>query len=428
MRIVMLAQFYPPIIGGEERIVHDLSVDLAARGHQVAVATLQHPDLPEFEVQQGVQIHRLRSTAQRAKSLFADTYRRHAPPTADPEAMWGLRRVLNQHRPDIVHAHNWLMYSFLPLRPFYPARLVVTLHDYSLRCAKKRLMYNGAACSGPQLAKCLGCAANHYGAIIGLPTAAAHWLLRAPAHRAVDMFLPISQAVAEGSKLVGSRWPYQVIPDFLPDNDGAPTAENLAYLQQLPADGFLMFAGDLSEDKGIHVLLEAYAGLNDVPPLVLIGRRTSGLLHTPPNVVVLNDWPHSAVMQAWQRCSVALAPSVWAEPFGLVVLEAMAAGRPVIASRTGGICDIIVDQESGLLVPPGDAATLRAAIQQLLGSPELRERLGWAASRRAALFRASAVVPRLEQVYRALIAAQPARAKRSPQPVDEPSPEAATDV
>ena len=80
MRIVMLAQFYPPIIGGEERTVHDMSVYLAAQGHEVAVATLAHPGLPEYELRRGVHVHRLPGTSQRGSSLFTDAYRRHAPP------------------------------------------------------------------------------------------------------------------------------------------------------------------------------------------------------------------------------------------------------------------------------------------------------------------------------------------------------------
>ena len=68
MRILMLAQFYAPIIGGEERLVQDLSVDLAQRGHQVAVATLWHAGLPRYEVDRGVEIYRVRSSVQRAVS------------------------------------------------------------------------------------------------------------------------------------------------------------------------------------------------------------------------------------------------------------------------------------------------------------------------------------------------------------------------
>jgi glycosyltransferase involved in cell wall biosynthesis len=160
----------------------------------------------------------------------------------------------------------------------------------------------------------------------------------------------------------------------------------------------------------------------------MIGRPTSTKLAAVPNVVVLNNWPHSAVLQAWQRCSVGLAPSVWGEPFGLVVLEAMEAGRPVIGSRTGGICDTIVDHETGFLLPPGDAAALRAVIQQLVASPDLRERLGRAARRRAALFTANAVVPHIEKVYRELIDPQPARTNRSPQAIDAAAPGAAPEA
>ena len=340
--------------------------------------------------------------------------------------MWGLRQVLDGFQPDIVHAHNWLLYSFLPLKPFYRARLVATLHDYSLRCAKKRLMFEGAPCSGPQLAKCLGCAAEHYGPVIGVPTAAVHWLLGRPAHMAVDMFLPISQAVADGNELAGGRWPYQVLPDFLPDYDTEAGMDVDDYLRQLPAGEFLMFAGDLSADKGVEVLLDAYAELGDAPPLVMIGRQSAGKLMPMANVVVLNDWPHAAVMAAWRRCLLAVAPSVWAEPFGLVVLEAMAAGRPVIASRTGGIADIVMDDENGLLVPPGDVACLRDGLLRLLASPELRQRLGAAARRRAQNFSASAVVPRLEQIYRSLVKSQPVGAGHLSHPGDGPAPSEAT--
>ncbi|HJW83743.1 MAG TPA: glycosyltransferase family 4 protein, partial [Anaerolineae bacterium] len=173
---------------------------------------------------------------------------------------------------------------------------------------------------------------------------------------------------------------------------------------QLPADGYLLFVGDLSREKGVDVLLAAYAGLTDAPPLVLIGRRlpdTPGLL--PPHVVALDSWPHDAVMEAWRRSSMTLVPSTWAEPFGIVAIEAMAYGRPVIASDIGGLRDIVVDGETGFRVAPGDPAALRQAIARLLADAELRERMGCAGQRKVAEFRASAVVPRIEHAYRAVI-------------------------
>ena len=63
------------------------------------------------------------------------------------------------------------------------------------------------------------------------------------------------------------------------------------------------------------------------------------------------------------------------ETFGLVVLEAMVSGRPVIASRIGGLADIVVDGATGMLVPPGDVGALRDAIQYLLDHPDVRERI-----------------------------------------------------
>src|SRR5260221_12941019 len=69
MRILMFAQFYPPSIGGEERHVRDLGIELAARGHDVSLATLWHNSLPDFEIDQGPRIHRIHATMQRRRVL-----------------------------------------------------------------------------------------------------------------------------------------------------------------------------------------------------------------------------------------------------------------------------------------------------------------------------------------------------------------------
>ena len=116
MRILMLSQFYPPTIGGEERHVKVLSEALVRRGHDVVVATIRLDDQPEFEVENGVKLYRLCGTLQRSSSLFTEPGRRHAPPFPDPELTWNLDRVMRTERPEIVHAHNWLVRSFLPLR------------------------------------------------------------------------------------------------------------------------------------------------------------------------------------------------------------------------------------------------------------------------------------------------------------------------
>lgn len=404
MRILMLAQFYWPVIGGEERLVQDLSIELVRRGHEVAVATLWHEGLAEFELDRGVRVYRIRGLAQRVRWLFTEPGRRHAPPWPDPEALWLLRRVIEQERPEIVHAHNWLVYSFLPLKLWSQARLVMTLHDYSLVCAQKRLIWRGAPCTGPGLAKCLACASEHYGVVKGIPVTLSNWVMGAVERVAIDMYLPVSQAVAAKNGLVGGQLPFQVIPNFVPNDMGEVINDSDPHLAQLPKEDYLLFVGDLSRDKGIEILLHAYADLVNPPPLVLIGRRSSDTpTEFPRNVIWLNSWPHEAVVGAWRRSSIALAPSAWPEPFGLVVIEAMAAGRPVIASWTGGLPDIVVDGETGFLVPPGNPVALRQALERLLADPELRERMGQAGKQRVAEFQASTVVPRIEQVYRTVL-------------------------
>src|SRR5690606_9136725 len=133
-------------------------------------------------------------------------------------------------------------------------------------------------------------------------------------------------------------------------------------------------------------------------PLVLIGYDTNEhpmrTRELPPGARILRNWDHGAVMAAWRRAAIGLGPSVWHEPFGIVAPEAMAAATPVIASRIGGLVDVVDDGRTGLLVPPGDAAALAAAMRRLTGAPDERRRMGAAGRERVARFRESAAIPR----------------------------------
>jgi glycosyltransferase involved in cell wall biosynthesis len=97
-------------------------------------------------------------------------------------------------------------------------------------------------------------------------------------------------------------------------------------------------------------------------------------------------------------------PSLWPEPFGATVAEAMNRGKPVIGTTLGGHVDMIGD-DAGVLVPQGDVVALEAAMRELIGDPERRDRFGRVASERARSFAAGAVIPRFEQAYRDVIAA-----------------------
>jgi len=404
MRILMLAQFYSPIVGGEEHMTQALARALTRRGHHVAVATLRQPGLRDYEELDGIAVHRLPGLAQRMGRLFSDTGRRHAPPAPDPVTVHALRRVIARERPDVVHAHNWLAHAYLPLRRNAPVAYVLSLHDYSLLCATKRLMRQGAPCSGPGLRKCVVCASDHYGAAVGAPVALLTMLSGRAQRRAADLFLPVSNEVARRCGLTTSRLAYEVVPNFRVDA-GPPAAFDPSLLARLPAEPFILFAGDITADKGVGVLLDAHARMTTAAPLVLAGRPVDAqLIPVRDNVINLGLLPHDALLAAWGRCAVGVVPSIWPEPFAIVVLEAMAAGAPVVASRIGGVPEAVTDGESGLLVPPGDAGELAGALDRLIGDRALRERLGAGALARVEAFSATAVIPRYEAAYERALA------------------------
>ncbi len=407
MRILLLSQFYAPIIGGEERHVRDLGALLAARGHEVAVATIWHDGLPDHEVDRGVRVYRLRSTTQRLTFLFSEVTRFHAPSFPDPELMLGLWRVVRTERPDIVHAHNWLIHSFLPLKKWSNAKLVLSVHDVSIGCAIKILTYRREHCTGPGMIKCVECAIGHYGLVKGPATVVSNWFMDQAERAAVDTFIPVSDAVRSANNLVQAGLPVKVIPNFVRDDVGAVSSTPHPKMQDLPDGDFMLYVGALGWHKGLTELFKAFAGLQAPPPLVVIGYTVPGSVEQtadlPPGVIVLENWPHEAVMQAWHRCMFGLVPSTSFDSCPTTTIEAMSVGRAVIGTRMGGIPDQIVDGETGLLVPPCDVDALRQAMQRLIAEPALRARMGEAARLKAREFQASAVVERIERTYQELL-------------------------
>ncbi|HEY8502540.1 MAG TPA: glycosyltransferase family 4 protein [Solirubrobacterales bacterium] len=405
MRVLMLAQSFAPVIGGEERVVENLSRELAARGHEVAIATLKQPGVDPTPLP-GVRIHALRSSVARVSGAGAE--RLYAPPLPDPETVRDLRRVLAEERPDVVHAHNWIVHSYLPLDRRDDAALVLSLHDYGLICPTKRLLRDGEVCSGPGPLKCLLNAREQYGLAKGAVITAGTLTRERTVRRRVDLFLPISNTVAELCRL-GPDDPYRVTPNFIGALPPSEAADAEA-LEALPDGPFALYFGDLTEDKGAKHLIDVYAELEGAPPLVLIGRDYLGEAARRPNVVALGPLPYPTVIEALRRSLFSVAPSIWAEPFGMVALEAAKVGKPIVASGTGGLKDIVVDGETGLLVPPGEAAPLRAALERMIGDAELRERLGAAAARRAeGVFSPEALVPQVERSYEEALASRRTR-------------------
>ena len=189
-------------------------------------------------------------------------------------------------------------------------------------------------------------------------------LARAVLTRARAVVCP-STALADDARRLGAR-EVAVIPSGvdLPPEVG---------VEANPPE--VLYAGRLSPEKGVLELAEAARGLN----LVVAG---DGPLRADlPQA--LGFVPPDELAPLYARAAVVACPS-HREGFGVACLEAMAHGRPVVASAVGGLLDLVVDGETGIHVPPGDVPALRGALEQLLGDPELRHRMGEAGRLRAA--------------------------------------------
>jgi glycosyltransferase involved in cell wall biosynthesis len=130
---------------------------------------------------------------------------------------------------------------------------------------------------------------------------------------------------------------------------------------------YVLYAGRLSPEKGIHELLEATEGMK------LVAAGDGPLRELVPSA--LGFVPHDELVRLYEKAAVVVCAS-HGEGLPLCVIEAMAFGRPVVATRVGGIPQLVQDGRTGYLVPPGDAKALRDRIQRLLADPQLRRRFG----------------------------------------------------
>lgn len=414
MRILMASDFYPPFIGGAERQVQLLSRELVLRGHQVSVATVFHEGLPEEQDDSGVAVRRIRGVLTSVGWFSSDERRRYHPPFPEPGVTRGLRAILREWKPDVVHAHGWIAYSCAAALLGSDVPLVISARDYGYTCASRTLLNQGRVCDGPSAAKCLTCTLRPYGPAKSAAAVAGVFAGRPLLTRKIAATHSVSTFVQQVVKrdLLGEQRgglerdniPDIVVPSFL-DERAQTAAHDRELAEKLPAEPFILFVGALQPHKGLGQLLAAYERLRGAPPLVLIGTVWPDTpKRFPEGVTVLRNLPHAAVMAAWERSLFGVAPSVWPDPLPGVVREAMSKGKPMVATGVGGNLDMVAPEETGLLVPPGDVDALAAAMQRLVDDPALRERLGRAAVDAAARFTASAVLPRFEALYREVLA------------------------
>ena len=181
--------------------------------------------------------------------------------------------------------------------------------------------------------------------------------------RRARLVIAPSSALADEARRLGAR-DVRTIPS------GVDLPERVGEEDDPP---HVLYAGRLSPEKGVRELVEAADGL----PLVVVGE---GPVEVPGSRRFV---PHDELVKLYERAAVVACPS-HREGFGIVCAEAMAHGRPVVASNVGGLRDLVVHEETGLLVPPRDVSSLRVALERLLADPGLRHRLGEAGRKRIA--------------------------------------------
>jgi glycosyltransferase involved in cell wall biosynthesis len=160
----------------------------------------------------------------------------------------------------------------------------------------------------------------------------------------------------------------------------------------------MLFVGDLTKQKGVHVLAEAYRRLDSPPELILAGRPAPGVeLPSIPGMRLVGPLAHEDVMPLVAKARLMVVPSIMPDPCPTVVLEAMAKGRPVVASANGGITDMVIDGLTGRLVMPEDPIALADGITSVLNGDAAA--MGVEAHRHLRGFLASSVAERIEGIY-----------------------------
>jgi glycosyltransferase involved in cell wall biosynthesis len=342
--------------GGEDRAV-DLEVEgLRKAGHEV------HPFL--------VDSRSLRSTGDVVRAGWRAGWNEETARRVDA--------FLAAHPVDVGHVHNFFPLLSPAVHTALRGRgvaVVQSLHNYRLVCANGLFLRKGRPCEdcvarGPWNAVRHGCYRGSRAQTLAWARATAEHRARGLWTRLVDRFVAPSAFLRD--KLAAAGLPAERMrlkPNAVPD-PGEPRWGGRG----------AVFVGRLSREKGVHVLLEAWKWMGGAP-LCIVGtgpeeaalRRRAGTLS---NVRFTGELSREGVRGELAAATFAVVPSLWYENFPLVVAEAFAAGRPVVAARPTAVSDLVSDGLHGLHFERGDASSLARACLRLVADPELCEQMG----------------------------------------------------
>ena len=371
MKIAMVSEHADPTAalggadaGGQNVHVGALAAALARRGHSVTVYTrLTDLTAPRtVKLGPGVTVRRLKAGP--ITPLAKDELLPHMP-----ELGQRLARLWRPDPPDVVHAHFW-MSGLATLRAVTGLNIPVVQTFHALGAVKAR--HQGAADPSPP---------GRVGAE------------RRIAAACDQVIATCSDEASELAALGVPPWQISVVPcgvdveAFRPDG---PVARRTGRPR-------LLVLGRLVERKGVTTAIAALADLPEAE-LVVAGGPDREELESDPGYqalrgaadrhgvadrVVFTGGVARADVPALIRSADAVVCMPWYEPFGIVPLEAMACGVPVVASAVGGLTDTVVDRATGWLVPPRDPVVLTSALRMLLADPARRAAMGAAGRERA---------------------------------------------
>lgn len=373
MRILHVTPRYPPAKGGTENHVRAVATGLAARGHAVEVVTSSEGADEGVSVDGGVKVTRFHARRFRGDYL--------APPWLP---MKDLPAFLARSEADVFHAHAYRFAAMDEAARVKGKRgLVVTAHGFyppeNPLVAASRFIYDRAT---------------------GARTLRAADVAIAVTPHEVDHYARLGVALDR----------VRVVPNGIPASDLADVRPQAAAKAALGVKGDLvLFLGRLGHDKGLTTLLRAARRIVDRRPgatVAVVGpdagfRRTverlGRVLHLGTNLRV--EGPTEDPGAWYNACDVFVLPSRY-EAFGIVLLEAMARRKPVVASAVGGVPHVVDDARTGRLVPYGDTEALARETLAYLDAPDLATRHGEAGRRLVAeRYTWPRVVDALEKVY-----------------------------
>lgn len=305
------------------------------------------------------------------------------------ESRSSIEQFIATHTPDISHVHNWfpiISPSIFEAHANRKTPIVQTLHNYRLGCASANFRRSGSDCSlcrpGANTAalrhKC------YRGSLAGSLT----WKRvmdrgwrEGTFTQQVDAYLCPSQIVYKRHKDMGlPESKLRIVPNACPDplsDKAAQTTSNSRFE--------VVFAARLVPEKGTHILIQAWtmiaANLRKKAHLTIIGDgperpQLESLATGIESIRFMGECSHAETLSHFRQSDLLVCPTLWAEPFGLTVIEAMGAGIPVIASNIGGPAELIDNENNGLLVPPADALEFSKAIAICIQAPERAKQMG----------------------------------------------------